>query len=663
MMRGFQYTKRNWIRRGLISILTLAALALLFAAAPPAFASEPADEEGKESPVWWADMLVVEYTDVSIGADSADLFSNVGGSAGFQVKSLWSYTPDRDLRLTFQEGIPSTEDLTLQVGDLRLAFPAGSSGNSAFRWKDVDVDWEDGQTLAVRIVRTSAVEATRPNSPATGAPTISGTAQVGETLTADTAAIDDEDGLDNAVFGYQWLADDADIQGETASTYTLVTDDVGKAIKVRVSFDDDAGNEETLNSAATAAVAAKPNSLATGAPTISGTAQVGETLTANTTGIADKDGLTDAVFGYQWLADDADIQGETVSTYTLVTDDVGKAIKVRVSFTDDATHEETLTSAATAAVAARPNSLATGAPTIGGTVQVGETLTANTTGIGDKDGLTNAVFGYQWLADDADIQGETASTYTLVTDDVGKAIKVRVSFTDDATNEETLTSAATAAVASEPGEPKAAQTEGGICGRTEQVQDDILYRLHDISDCALVTDTNLASISWLYMQYEDIAELQSGDFQGLSNLRYLNLGNNELSELPADIFSGLSNLEQLELDYNELSELPADIFSGLSNLEKLDLDFNELSELPADIFSGLSNLEELELSQNDLEELPISIFDDLDNLKKLHLLSNPGTHFGTPGRRQGGWRTIAASDTRICTGTRRRLRPRYPRVQ
>ena len=198
-------------------------------------------------------------------------------------------------------------------------------------------------------------------------------------------------------------------------------------------------------------MAAKPNSLATGAPTISGTVQVGETLTANTTGISDEDGLTNAVFTYQWLADDADIQGETASTYTLVTDDVGKAIKVRVSFTDDATNEETLTSAATAAVAARPNSLATGAPTISGTAQVGETLTANTTGISDEDGLTDAVFSYQWLADDADIQGETASTYTLVTDDVGKAIKVRVSFTDDATHEETLTSASTGEVARDPG--------------------------------------------------------------------------------------------------------------------------------------------------------------------------------------------------------------------
>ena len=62
----------------------------------------------------------------------------------------------------------------------------------------------------------------RPNSPATGQPTISGTAQVGETLTADTSGIADVDGLNNAAFAYQWLADDSEIAGATDSTYTLV---------------------------------------------------------------------------------------------------------------------------------------------------------------------------------------------------------------------------------------------------------------------------------------------------------------------------------------------------------------------------------------------------------------------------------------------------------
>ena len=67
---------------------------------------------------------------------------------------------------------------------------------------------------------TDAVVA-KPNSPVTGAPTISGTAQVGETLTADTSGIADEDGLDNAAFSYQWLAGDSDISGATGRTYTL----------------------------------------------------------------------------------------------------------------------------------------------------------------------------------------------------------------------------------------------------------------------------------------------------------------------------------------------------------------------------------------------------------------------------------------------------------
>ena len=95
-----------------------------------------------------------------------------------------------------------------------------------------------------------------PNSPATGAPTITGTAQVGETLTADTSDIADDDGLNNVQYEYRWLADDAGIAGAASLTYTLADTDEGKAINVRVSFEDDAGNEETLTSAATDAVAA-----------------------------------------------------------------------------------------------------------------------------------------------------------------------------------------------------------------------------------------------------------------------------------------------------------------------------------------------------------------------------------------------------------------------
>ena len=411
-------------------------------------------------------------------------------------------------------------------------------------------------------VETIKVES---NTPATGLPTITGTAQVGETLTADTTGIADGNGLENAAFAYQWFAaDDVELSGATSSSYTLVAADRGKAIKVRVSFTDDGDNDESLTSAATVAVAAaptpltasshdvptdhdglsvftfelrfseefslsyktlrdhaftvtngtvtrarrlerpgnirweisirpdgnrdvtvllpvttdcatqgaictadgrmlsrqvelivsgpaaaRPNNTATGTPTITGVAQVGETLTADAIGIADDDGLDNATFTYQWLADDAEINGATASTYTLDDDDAGKVIKVKVTFTDDADNDEELTSAATGAVAAAPpppNTLATGVPSITGTAQVGETLTADATGISDADGLDNATFTYQWLADDAEINGATASTYTLADADAGKAIKVKVTFTDDGDNEETLTSAATGAV-------------------------------------------------------------------------------------------------------------------------------------------------------------------------------------------------------------------------
>ena len=101
-----------------------------------------------------------------------------------------------------------------------------------------------------------------PNAPATGAPTISGTAQVGGTLTASTAGIADADGLANAIFAFQWVSvrdgADTDIAGATSSSYTLVDADAGAAIRVRVSFTDDAGNAETLTSAATAPVALPP---------------------------------------------------------------------------------------------------------------------------------------------------------------------------------------------------------------------------------------------------------------------------------------------------------------------------------------------------------------------------------------------------------------------
>ena len=114
----------------------------------------------------------------------------------------------------------------------------------------VEVTAGDGETTKTYTVTVTRAE----NMPATGAPTITGTAQVGQTLTADTSGISDADGLTNVSYSYQWLADDTEIDGATSSTYTLQATDNGKVIEVRVTFTDDAGSDASLTSAATDAV-------------------------------------------------------------------------------------------------------------------------------------------------------------------------------------------------------------------------------------------------------------------------------------------------------------------------------------------------------------------------------------------------------------------------
>ncbi|MCY3959972.1 MAG: fibronectin type III domain-containing protein [Chloroflexi bacterium] len=427
------------------------------------------------------------YTDTATTVDVRHVYrvKAIGKSGVSEASDRAEATPTAPATNSPASGVPQitgTAEVgqTLSVDTTGIADADGlTNATFSYQWilGDADIegatgatyvlaDADAGATITVRVTfaddaghsesltsAATAEVAARPNRSATGAPTITGTAQVGQTLTADTSGITDADGLANATFSFQWIRGDADIDGATRATYELADADAGATIKVRVTFTDDAGHAESLTSAATAEVAARPNRPATGAPTISGTTEIGQTLTADTSGIADADGLANATFSYQWIRGDADIDGATGATYELQDGDAGKAIRVRVTFTDDAGHSESLTSAATAEVAARPNRTATGAPTVSGTTEVGQTLTADTSGIADADGLANATFSYQWIRGDADIDGATGATYELQDGDAGKAIRVRVTFTDDAGHSESLTSAATAEVAAAPSEP------------------------------------------------------------------------------------------------------------------------------------------------------------------------------------------------------------------
>ena len=169
-------------------------------------------------------------------------------------------------------------------------------------------------------------------------------------------------------------------------------------------------------------------------------------------------GTTMLVFSYTVVVGDVDDNGIWTGDQSRTIKLEGGTIQGTVGGLDAVlTHAEEGEHTGHKVNGAASNTAAMGAPTITGTAQVGETLTAVTTGITDADGLTSVTYTYQWIRVDGgtetDITGANSSTYDLVAADQGKTIKVKVSFTDDGSNAETLTSAATATVVAAPTAP------------------------------------------------------------------------------------------------------------------------------------------------------------------------------------------------------------------
>ena len=290
----------------------------------------------------------------------------------------------------------------------------------------------------------------RPNNPAAGAPTTSGTPEVGETLTADTSAISDADGMTNATFSYQWVSYDGsgytDIAGATGTSYTPAPAYEGSAFKVSVSFTDDAGYEESLTSALarserpyglTAAASDGAVALTWQLPAGWPYQQKYYRIMRNRPELGEAEPLVHVRY----------TEGGPTYTDTDVEPGVLYVYRVRgvdfLGLPHDASEPVEIRTPQAAPV---ENSPATGAPTVSGEVEVGRTLAVDTSGIGDADGLTGVMFSYQWVSSswirDTDIPGATGPTYTLVPADGGEAIKVRVSFRDDAGKMESLTSPA-----------------------------------------------------------------------------------------------------------------------------------------------------------------------------------------------------------------------------
>ena len=240
---------------------------------------------------------------------------------------------------------------------------------------------------------------------------------------------------------------------------------MGKTIKVRVSFTDDAGNTESLTSVATLAVAAMVPTAPLDLTMSPGTHP--ETLELSWKAPSSDGGSGITGYTAQWkLATGswntpADVSEATVTStsHTITGLMGGVEYTVRVFAATDAgsgpvSAEVAATPAAVPEDPPEPvNHAPTGLPTISGTPEVDQTLTASTSGIGDQDGLGNVSYSHQWLADGSAINGATDTTLLLTSSHQGKAISVRVTFSDDAGNQESLTSAATVAVAAKPAVP------------------------------------------------------------------------------------------------------------------------------------------------------------------------------------------------------------------
>ena len=231
----------------------------------------------------WCGTLTVGVSNVAYGYNAVLSFGSVApltfthGGATITVNRLL-YAGIR-----FQFGMSSA----LGAGDFSLEIGTGGAKRSfAMNNPGIEADffnhglsWSANETVPVKLLLV--------NTPATGAPAITGTAQVGQTLTATVGDIADVDGLPDpfltdANTSFQWIRvatdnSETDISGAMAGAYTLVADDQGTTIKVKVSFTGNNGFAETRTSAATAAVSAvaaavvpadwslKPNAVAAGA--------------------------------------------------------------------------------------------------------------------------------------------------------------------------------------------------------------------------------------------------------------------------------------------------------------------------------------------------------------------------------------------------------------
>jgi hypothetical protein len=235
---------------------------------------------------------------------------------------------------------------------------------------------------------------------------------------------------------YAWFADGQLVQVGQEDRLTLTQATVGRKISVEVAYRDGLGQLEVVSSSDSARVQ-NVNDLPTGTLAVNGALREDQWLSVRDE-IVDEDGLGPR--SYRWMSGNQEVgTGERLElTQSLV----GKALTVVATYTDPFGAAERVLSTATAAVQ-NVNDRPTGGVRIAGDARQGEWLTASHD-LQDADGMPHAP-QFVWLVGNAVVG--TGSSLRLTQAHVGKAITAQARYTDAFGTAESVSSAATAAVA------------------------------------------------------------------------------------------------------------------------------------------------------------------------------------------------------------------------
>ena len=275
-----------------------------------------------------------------------------------------------------------------------------------------------------------------------------------EQLEIDTSAISDGDGLGSIQIQWQ-ISNNGDewmvMPGAITPTFTPRDAQVGKFLRVMISYVDGQGNPEMLISPMSQAVQ-NVNDKPVGAPSIAGEAREGNTLKIDTSRINDEDGIGSLSFAWERSTTKTDWQpAPELLGDTLLLDqvDVGFSYRATVSYIDGFGSRESLTTEGTELVANVDDPLE-GDVTVRGQAVEGNQLVASTSALTDYDGIASMLLFWESSADGRtwDVLDYANGENRLLLDQklVGLKIRSRVNVVDSFGVETVVTSNPTDAV-------------------------------------------------------------------------------------------------------------------------------------------------------------------------------------------------------------------------